>query len=87
MEVVSKALALVAEYGPYAAAVLAGCAVALAVIAPLTKTKLDDKLLGWVSKAQTALAWVLVKATPPSARVALANEVDRQAEAKAAAKK
>lgn len=87
MELVSKALALVAEYGPYAAAVLAGCAVALAVIAPLTKTKLDDKLLGWVSKAQTALAWVLIRATPAGARQPLADEVKRQAEAKAAAKK
>ena len=86
MELATKALALAAEYGPYVAAVLAGVAVALAVIAPMTKTKLDDKLLGWVSKAQTALAWVLIKSTPPSARQALADEVKRQAEAKAAAK-
>ena len=84
MEFAQKLLALAAEYGPYVAAVLAGVAVALAVIAPLTKTKLDDKLLGWVSKAQTALAWVLIKAAPPSARQALADEVKRQADAKAA---
>lgn len=86
MEVVTKTLALVAEYGPYAAAILTGVAVALAVIAPMTKTKIDDKLLGLVSKAQTALAWVLVKATPPSARQALADEVKRQADAKSQAK-
>ena len=42
MELVTKALALAAEYGPYVAAVLAGVAVALAVIAPLTKTKLEQ---------------------------------------------
>jgi hypothetical protein len=36
----------------YAAAVLAGMVVALKVIAPMTKTKLDDEALEYAEKAE-----------------------------------
>lgn len=84
MELVSKAASLVVEYGPRLAVGLAAAAAALSIIAPFTKTKADDKLLGLLSKAQAALAWVLVKSTPVSARGALVAEVERQAAAKVA---
>lgn len=79
MELVSKATALVVEYGPLAAAVVAGLVGLLALVAPLTATKLDDKLLGVLTKVQGALAWVIVRLTPKAAGKALAAEVDKQA--------
>lgn len=79
MEYLSKLMSLVAEYGPLAAAYAAGLVGLLAAVAPLTKTKLDDKLLGGLSKAQGALAWLLVKVTPKAAGKALAAEVAKQA--------
>jgi len=86
MDTIAKVTALLVEYGPVGAAVLAACALALGGIAPLTKTKWDDKLLGYISKAQGALAWLLVKFTPRGARAALVDEVKR-VDATRAAKK
>lgn len=79
MEYLSKLASLVVEYGPLAAAVVAGLVGLVAAIAPLTSTKLDDKLLGALTKLQGALAWLVVKVTPKAAGKALAAEVAKQA--------
>ena len=86
MDTIAKATALLVEYAPFALAALAGLVVALAAIAPLTKSKADDKALELLRKLQVALAWVVVKLTPSGARQALASEVSRQAAAKVAKK-
>lgn len=51
----------VVEYGPKVLIVLGALGAALAVIAPLTNTKLDDKLLGVFSKISAVLAWLVAK--------------------------
>lgn len=79
MDTIAKVTSLLVEYAPLAASVLAGLVLALAAIAPMTKTKADDKLLGALTKLQGALAWLLVKLTPRAAGKALAAESVRQA--------
>ena len=79
MEALAKVTSLVVEYGPLAAAVVAGLVGLVAAVAPLTSTKLDDKLLGGLTKLQGALAWLVVKLTPKAAGKALAAEVAKQA--------
>jgi hypothetical protein len=79
MEYLSKLMSLCVEYGPVASAVVAGLVGLVAAIAPLTSTKLDDKLLGALTKLQGALAWLVVKVTPKAAGKALAAEVAKQA--------
>lgn len=79
MEYLSKLMSIVVEYGPVAAAILAGLVAVIAAVAPLTKSKLDDKLLGGLQKLQGALAWLVVKATPRAAGLVLAAEVNKQA--------
>ncbi len=36
-------------------AVVGGASVAVKLVAPLTKTKVDDKLAGWLSKIEAVL--------------------------------
>ena len=79
MDTIAKVTALLVEYAPFALAALGGLVVALAAIAPMTKTKADDKLLGALTKLQGALSWLLVKITPRAAGKALAAESVRQA--------
>ena len=86
MDTIAKVTSLLVEYAPFALAALAGLVVALAAIAPLTKSKADDKALELLRKLQVALAWLVVKATPSGARQALAGEVNRVEAAKVAKK-
>lgn len=87
MDTIAKVTALLVEYAPFALAALAGLVVALAAIAPLTKSKADDKALELLRKLQVALAWLVIKATPSGARQALVTEVNRVEATKVADKK
>lgn len=77
MDIIAKVTALLVEYAPFALAALAGLVVALAAIAPLTKSKADDKALELLRKLQLAISWLVVKMTPSGARQALVTEVKR----------
>jgi len=87
MDTIAKVTSLLVEYIPFALGAIAGLVVALAAIAPLTKSKADDKALGFLRKLQVALAWVVVKITPSGARQSLAAEVKRTDVPKVADKK
>lgn len=65
---------IITEYGPIALAVIGGIVVALAAISPLTKTKLDDKLLGVFTKLQGALAWVVARGQTAGTILAVADK-------------
>lgn len=44
------------EWVPVVLAVIGGASVVAKVMAPLTKTKLDDKLAGWLGKAHAVIS-------------------------------
>ncbi len=46
------------EYIPTALAIIGAASVMVKTIAPLTDTKFDDKLAGWISKAAALLGKV-----------------------------
>lgn len=83
-----KAIELIVVASPFVLAALAGLVVALAAIAPRTKTKLDDQALSILQKAQAALVWLLAKLPVTSAaKAAVGKEMVKQAAKTEAAKK
>lgn len=82
-----KAIEFIVVASPFVLAVVAGLVAALAAIAPLTKSKSDDKALELLRKLQLAISWLMIKITPSGARAALVDEVKRVEATKAPAKK
>lgn len=62
------------KYGVPALAVVGFICAALAVISPLTKTKLDDKLFGVFTKIRDILAWIVAKGQTAGTVVAVAQQ-------------
>lgn len=84
MELLNTVMELAAKYLPMALAVLGGCVVALAALAPLTRTDKDDRVLSALRKVEA----FLVKTVMPmlASRKAAAVSADKdEAKAKAAA--
>lgn len=67
-------LGYVVTYGVPALAIVGGVCALLNVVAPLTGTKLDDKLLGVFTKIRDALAWVVAKGQTASTVKAVADQ-------------
>ena len=67
-------LGYVVTYGVPTLAVVGGVCALLNVTAPLTGTKLDDKLLGVFTKLRNALAWVVAKCQTAATVKAVADQ-------------
>lgn len=70
----NEILGYIVTYGVPALAVVGFIVMALTAIAPLTGTKLDDKLLGIFTKLRDALAWVVAKGQTAATVKAVADQ-------------
>lgn len=67
-------LGYVVTYGVPALAIVGGLCALLNVVAPLTGTKLDDKLLGMFTKLRDALAWLVARGQSAATVKAVADQ-------------
>lgn len=67
-------LGYVVTYGVPTLAVVGSICVLLNLVAPLTSTKLDDKLLGVFTKLRDALAWLVARGQSAATVKAVADQ-------------